>query len=95
MTDYDEYLIEKFNVEYAPYFHSKEFYDLIGFFISGGLTVESLEAAVMFYVEAYLVANASTVVANWNTWAATGDTFAADQITLWTGWGLSFVGTTI
>ena len=67
MTDYDEYLIDQWTTQWGPYFSSKEFYDLVEFFISGGLTYDSLEAAAMFVLETYLVKNSTAVVAQWGT----------------------------
>ena len=95
MSDYDEYLIDDFNKNYAPYFYSKDFYDLIEFFVGGGLSIDAIQAAALFYLETYLVANSTAVASQWSGISAQGDTFAAAQVTLWTGWGVSFVGTTI
>ena len=59
MSDYDEWLIEKFNSEWVPYLRSKQFYDDVEFYIGGGTSLEVIQAALLYWVETYAVSNST------------------------------------
>ena len=57
MTDYNEWLMEKYDEELGQYYQSKAWYDLVQFFINGGISLETLEAVGVFLLDKYMKDN--------------------------------------